>query len=94
MKALLDAHAFLWWAVDDPRLSRGARAVIEDSGNTLHFSAASGWEPVIKAQLGKLNLPQRAERFAATAVARLSLESLPVLLSHALRAGVTQSQAS
>jgi PIN domain nuclease of toxin-antitoxin system len=58
MKALLDTHTFLWWIIDQPRLSPRARAVIEDGANELYLSAASGWEIVIKAQLGKIELPR------------------------------------
>ena len=87
MKALLDTHAFLWWAVDSSRLSVHARRIIADGGNTLFFSAASGWELAIKVQLGKLKLPDRLERFVPSRMNRYSFQVLPIQLSHALRAG-------
>ncbi len=41
MRALLDTHAFLWFVLDDPRLGRAARAVIEDENNEILVSPAS-----------------------------------------------------
>jgi PIN domain nuclease of toxin-antitoxin system len=33
MRVLLDTHAFLWWVMNDQRLSETARQVIEDGAN-------------------------------------------------------------
>ncbi len=84
MRALLDTHAFLWWITDDPRLSRKVREIISDGENDLFLSAASGWEIVIKAKLGKLQLPDNLESFIAEQMALNAIESLPVKMSHAL----------
>ncbi len=51
----------------------------------MFFSAASAWEIVIKAQLGRLRLPDRADRFLSEQVAINAMQSLPVSLSHALQ---------
>lgn len=56
MSLLLDTHVFLWWLVDDPRLSRDARATIADGSAMVFVSAASLWEAEIKAALGRLEL--------------------------------------
>ena len=53
MKILLDTHLLLWAAGDARKLSRAARALIEDKGNELLFSAASLWEITIKRALGR-----------------------------------------
>jgi PIN domain nuclease of toxin-antitoxin system len=53
MKFLLDTHLLIWVAADHPTLSDEARAVIEDTDNTLYFSVASMWEIVIKSALGR-----------------------------------------
>ena len=87
MKVLLDTHAFLWWAVDSPRLSPLARKIIADGRNSIFFSSASGWEVAIKVRLGKLKLPSSPERFIPARLTRHAMQSLPVLLSHALRVG-------
>ena len=56
MSLLLDTHVFLWWLVDDPQLSRDARATIADSSVMAFVSAASLWEAEIKTSLGRLEL--------------------------------------
>ncbi|MDE2005249.1 MAG: type II toxin-antitoxin system VapC family toxin [Rhodospirillales bacterium] len=53
MKLLLDTHVLLWAAGAPKRLPRAARALLEDDGNELLFSAASLWEIAIKQQLGR-----------------------------------------
>jgi PIN domain nuclease of toxin-antitoxin system len=53
VKLLLDTHLLLWAAHDPKRLTKAARALIEDSENELFFSAASLWEITIKQSLGR-----------------------------------------
>ena len=84
MRALLDTHTFLWWITDDTRLSPRARKLIGDGSNKLYFSAASGWEIAIKAQLGRLSFPGKPGAFIPDQLARNAVEVLPVTLSHAL----------
>jgi PIN domain nuclease of toxin-antitoxin system len=55
MKLLLDTHPLLWAAGEPKRLSRQARALIENPDNELLFSAASLWEIAIKRGLGRKN---------------------------------------
>ena len=57
MILLLDAHALLWWLVDDPALERAARASIADPANDVLVSAATVWELEIKRAMGKLDAP-------------------------------------
>jgi len=84
MKALLDTHTFLWWITDNPQLSPLAREIITDADNELFLSAASGWEMVIKARLGKLQLPDNADSFISEQLALNAIVSLPVQMSYAL----------
>ena len=84
MKVLLDTHTFLWWIIDSPRLSARAREVIRDSDNELFFSAASGWEIAIKAQLGRLQVPDNLEQFIVEQLALNAILVLPIQLRHAL----------
>jgi PIN domain nuclease of toxin-antitoxin system len=58
MRALLDTHTFLWWVINSPQISPTAHTVIADPSSQILFSAASGWEIAIKAQLRKLQVPQ------------------------------------
>jgi PIN domain nuclease of toxin-antitoxin system len=61
MKALLDTHTFLWWVTNAPQLSSNVKSILSDRNNQIFFSAASGWEIAIKAQLKKLELPDIPE---------------------------------
>ena len=85
MRALLDTQAFLWWITDSALLSAHAREVIADSGSELFFSAASAWEIAIKAQRGRLQLPDRPGRFIPEQLSLNAFDPLPVELSHALQ---------
>jgi len=53
MKLLVDTHLLLWLALGSSKLSARARAVIDDAGNSLFFSAASIWEVAIKRGLDR-----------------------------------------
>ncbi|MBI3666860.1 MAG: type II toxin-antitoxin system VapC family toxin [Acidobacteria bacterium] len=85
MRALLDTHAFLWWAMDEARLSAMARRILGDSSNTLLLSVASAWEIVIKVQAGRLKLPLRPGHYITERTSYYAIESLPIVLSHALQ---------
>ena len=85
MRLLLDTHVFLWWILDDPRLSARARRLIADPRNEVLFSAASAWEIAVKTAPGRLSLPQRPERFVPRQLAINGFQPLPIRLEHALR---------
>ena len=87
MKLLLDTHTFLWWITDDRQLSARALELIGDNLNTLYWSAASSWEVAIKYALGKLPLPDAPEVFISTELGKNRIESLPIVDTHAYRAG-------
>ena len=53
MKLLLDTHLLLWAAAEPRRLSKQARALIDNPDNDLLFSAASLWEVASKQGLGR-----------------------------------------
>ena len=53
MNLLLDTHVLLRAAGAPERLPAAARAMIEDPGTELVFSAASLWEVVIRNGLGR-----------------------------------------
>ena len=54
MRVLVDTHAILWWLVDDQRLSKTARRILEDSSHSRLVSLASLCEMAIKMGAGKL----------------------------------------
>ena len=48
MKLLLDTHLLLWVAGNSKKLSKSARALIDDPENELLFSSLSIWEIALK----------------------------------------------
>ncbi len=83
MKLLLDTHLLLWAAGDQGRLSRAARALIENPDNELIFSAASLWEIAIKRTLGRDDF--RADpRLLLRGLLDNGYLELPVTSEHAL----------
>ena len=87
MRAILDTHTFLWWVLDIPRLSADARSILEDGANELLFSAASAYELTIKAQTGRLTLPEPAHSYVPSRLVANAFKPLSIELTHALRAG-------
>jgi PIN domain nuclease of toxin-antitoxin system len=87
VKLLLDTHALIWWAANDPRLSAALRAAISEPSNGVNVSAASAWECAVKVQNGKL--PQAAPLVAAfrATLERAGFAMLDITLEHALAAG-------
>jgi PIN domain nuclease of toxin-antitoxin system len=85
MKALLDTHTFLWWITDQPRLPHRVRAIIEDAKNEIFVSAATGWEIIIKFQLGRLLLPDNPESYLMEQIQSNAFQPLPIQLRHSLR---------
>ena len=84
MNALLDTHTFLWWNIDDPRLSEMAREIIANGENEIYFSAASAWEIAIKTARKRLILPEPPEQYVAKRMNLHHFKPLPIQLSHAL----------
>lgn len=84
MRLLLDTHTFLWWITDSPELSLRVRDAIRDPENELFLSVASAWEIAIKADLGRIHLPDRPDRFIPDQLTKNAVESLPVQMGHAL----------
>jgi len=84
MKVLLDTHTFLWWITDDPKLSLRVRGIISDGENEIFISAATGWEIAIKAQIGRLKLPDEPRLFILEQLKINGMKSLPIEMRHAL----------
>ena len=62
----------------------GARALIEDERNELLLSAASSWEIALKWSIGKLDLPERPDRYVPARLAASATSGLAVSHAHAL----------
>jgi PIN domain nuclease of toxin-antitoxin system len=79
MDILLDTHMLLWWLVDDPRLSKKARALMADPANMPTVSAATAWEIAIKQALGKMTMDGNLEQEAR----EQGFAMLPITFPHA-----------
>ncbi|MFZ3064539.1 MAG: type II toxin-antitoxin system VapC family toxin [Nitrospirota bacterium] len=84
MKALLDTHVFLWWVMDDERLTPYIRDFISDEGNDLFLSSTSCWEIAIKTKMGRLKLPGNPEKFIPDQMIANNITGLPIQSFHAL----------
>jgi PIN domain nuclease of toxin-antitoxin system len=85
MRLLLDTHAFLWWVLDAPELSKKARAAIAEPGNECLLSLASCWEMAIKLSLGKLKLPAALDRFIPEQLTANGFRQLEIHFRHVAR---------
>ncbi len=63
MKILLDTHAFLWFVMDSPKISKRATSLIESTENEVYLSVARVWEMAIKVSIGKLRIDESFEDF-------------------------------
>jgi len=77
MRLLLDTCTFLWLAADDTHLTDTARDCCRDPRNEVFLSTLAAWEIAIKYRLGRLQLPERPDRYVASRREWLQLESLP-----------------
>ena len=82
MRLLLDTQAFLWFVLNDPRLSAYARALLVDPNNELLLSPASYWEIAIKVSIGKLTLHRSHEDFMDAVTVQHAFKILPILPTH------------
>ena len=82
MRLLLDTHAFLWFLLDDPRLSHDSRVLIEDATNEVAISPASYWEIAIKIRLGKYSLPEPYQVFMEREIADNDFTVIPIEPKH------------
>jgi PIN domain nuclease of toxin-antitoxin system len=82
MRLLLDTHSFLWFLLDDPKLSETAKGSIADPDNDIEISPASYWEIAIKISLNKYSLPEPYEQFMERELATNQFRILPIEPKH------------
>lgn len=87
MQILLDTHALVWWLEDAGRLSKRARAILENSDNQVVVSAVVGWEISIKVGIGKMEPRSLIQRLARV-LQQQSFSELPITLNTAIRSGL------
>lgn len=85
MRVLIDTHAMYWYVEGDPKLSKAARAAIQDATNDVLISPASYWEMAIKLSLGKWKLHRPYEEFIDIVMNRYGFQVLPILPAHTAR---------
>jgi PIN domain nuclease of toxin-antitoxin system len=83
---LLDTHAWIWWVSAPEKLSKRARAAIDDTWE-LGVSPISCWEIATKVSLGKLALDREVEVWVHQALARPRLRVAELLPEIAVAAG-------
>ena len=82
MKLLLDTHIVIWAIMDDPRLTKTARAFIDENADECFFSAASVWEASIKNSVPKRTLGISGENFTKEAM-KMGMRNMDVTIEHA-----------
>lgn len=82
MNLLLDTHTLLWFALDDPQLSRTADALLRDPANQKFVSPASYWEIAIKTSMGRYSLSVPHDKFFEGAIANNGFRILPIEPKH------------
>jgi PIN domain nuclease of toxin-antitoxin system len=84
---VLDTHAWLW-LVDDPlRLSKAARAAVEDASN-IAISPLSCFEVALLSARGRIRLIEQPRRWIVGALAAARAVELPVDAAVAVRAAL------
>jgi len=87
MKYLLDTSVLIQSLLSRPRLSYRALRILEAESSELYLSAVSTWEITIKAETGKLELPEPTAEFYRRAMQLMDLRSLEITPIHALAVG-------
>ena len=82
MRVLLDTHAFLWFILDDARLSPNAAKAISDPVNVVEISPAVYWELAVKISVGKYKLNEPYQSFVEGEIAANRFHVLPIEPRH------------
>ncbi len=84
---VLDTHAWIWWIADPQRLSRPARAAIDQAARhrQLHISCISVWEIAMLVASGRLRLTMGVDDWVAASEALPFLTFVPIDSRIALR---------
>jgi PIN domain nuclease of toxin-antitoxin system len=78
VKLLLDTCTFLWAIEGGGALSEPARDALVDPANDVFLSAVSAWEIAVKHALGRLPLPEPADRYVPAQRNARGITSLPL----------------
>ncbi|MHB8511654.1 MAG: type II toxin-antitoxin system VapC family toxin [Actinomycetota bacterium] len=84
LRLLLDTQAFLWFILNDPRISGKAHRAIENVSHEVFISVVTPWEIIQKFSVGRLLLSESPEVFIHRHISIAGLSVLPITLSHTL----------
>ncbi|MDJ0516423.1 MAG: PIN domain-containing protein [Trichodesmium sp. MO_231.B1] len=82
MKILLDTHIWVWYLLDDARLSLQLKRAIADSNNELWLSPISVWEALVLAEKGRISV--QPDPVTWINLALQSLETREAPMNHAI----------
>ena len=85
MQFLIDTHALIWFILDNPKLSRKAKDMIEDKTNKRFVSTVCVWEIAIKMSIGKLNMGGTFEQLFPEQLTINDMQLLPITTDHLYR---------
>jgi PIN domain nuclease of toxin-antitoxin system len=84
MKYLLDTSVLIHSIISRPKLNAKALSLLAEESSKLYLSPVSSWEMAIKANAGKLSLPERPSQVVIRSMRLMSLKSLDITHLHAL----------
>lgn len=82
MRLLLDTHTFIWYVINNPKLSLTAQQLINDGSNEVLLSIVSIWEMAIKHSIGKLSFKLPFEIFIAQQLTINNFDLLNINVNH------------
>jgi PIN domain nuclease of toxin-antitoxin system len=85
MKYLLDTVVWLWSVGPTEKIGRAGLEILTRGNEDVYLSAASSWEIVIKAKLGKFKLPEAPGSYVRSRLAAQGIRPLPVTQDHSLK---------
>jgi PIN domain nuclease of toxin-antitoxin system len=86
VRLLLDTHAFVWWTMNDPRLSATNRQTIA-TADVVAVSVVAAWEIAIKVGIGKWPEARFVIEDFEGIVSRDGIDLIPISISDVRRAG-------
>ncbi len=89
---VLDTHVWLWWAAQPAKLSRAARAAI-DEAERVGVSTLSAWEVAMLTVRGRISLDRPVDTWVRQALAHPRVEALAPDASAAVAAGLLDADA-
>ena len=92
MNLLVDTHVLIWILNDSSELKSHHYEMMEDADNTIFFSAASIFEMMTKARIGKLILPPDFSNDILKIYRDFSYVQLAITAEHANVAGKLVSE--